>query len=80
MRPRQDIPPDLTSAAYMGHDLGAPFHQSFAVRAQRADFQAQPPKKQFETMARVTRLIAQYPNSYLARHWREIYGIREEMH
>ena len=73
MRPRHDTPPDLTSAAYMGHDLGAAFHQAFAVRAQRAYFDAEPPKLQRETMARINRLIVERPNSYLARHWRAMY-------
>jgi len=57
----------------MGHDLGTPFHQSFAVRAQRAYFDAQPPALQAETVARINRIIVEHPQSYLARHWRAMY-------
>lgn len=73
MRPRHDTPPDLSSAGYMGHTLDAGFCQSFAVLAQRAYFNAEPPDGQHRTMARVARVIAQYPTSYLARHWRAMY-------
>jgi len=73
MRPRHDTPPDLTSASYMGHDLGESFCRSFAIQAQRAYFDAQPPALQRETMARVSRLIIERPSSYLARHWRAMY-------
>ena len=71
----RDAAPDLSNAAYMGHELGASFHLSFAVRVQRAYFDAQPPAKQRETLARVRRLVAERPQSYLARIAREVYGI-----
>jgi len=73
MRPRHDTPPDLSTAAYMGHTLDTGFCQSFAVLAQRAYFDAEPPAVQRQTMARVERLVLQYPTSYLARHWRAMY-------
>lgn len=73
MRPRHDTPPDLRSAAYMGHDLGAGFCLAFAINAQRAYFDAEPPALQRETIARVNRLIAERPGGYLARHWRAMY-------
>lgn len=73
MRPRLDAAPDPHTTAYMGHDLGAPFHLSFAIRTLRAEYRSQPPDKQRETMERVRGLVAAHPSSYLARHWREIY-------
>lgn len=73
-RKNRDAAPDLTNAGYMGHDLGVEFHRAFAVRAQRAYFDAQPPDLQHETMARINRIIVERPNSYLARHWRAMYA------
>lgn len=52
------------------------FHVSFAVRMQRGYFLAQPPEKQRETLERVQRIVAQYPDGWLAKHWRAIYGER----
>lgn len=51
---------------------------SFAVRVMRADFQAQPPDKQRETMERVQQLVTAQPQSYLARHWTDFYRLRGE--
>ena len=68
-------PINLQSAAYMGHEIPMSHHVSFAVRMQRADFQAQPPALQRETMERVQRIVAERPNSYLAKHWREMYRV-----
>jgi hypothetical protein len=73
MRPRRDAPPDLSSASYQGHTLDAGFCHSFAVQAMRAYYNAEPPTVQRETMARISRLIAERPQSYLARHWRAMY-------
>lgn len=73
---RHDGEINLSSPAYMGHDLGTLFHTSFAIRALRAEFLAQPPERQHETLRRVQRLAAAHPQSYLARHWRAIYGER----
>ncbi len=70
---RRYDPPDPASASYMGHDLGAPFHQSFAVRTQRAYFDAESPSLQHQTLARVQRIVLERPQSWLARHWRQIY-------
>lgn len=78
MRPRHDTPPDLRSASYMGHDLGVSFHTAFAVQRQRADFQAQPPERQRETMERVRQNVAAHPDSWLAKHWPEIYRLKGE--
>ncbi len=66
---------NLKSPAYMGHDLGASFHTEFAIQAQRVAFQAQPPELQRETLERVQRIVREHPNSWLARHWREIYRV-----
>lgn len=73
MRPRHNAPPDLSTAAYMGHDLGSGFCQSYAVQAQRAYFDAMPNALQADTIARVNRIVAEHPQSYLARHWRAMY-------
>lgn len=51
-------------------------HISFAVRKQREYFEAQPSERQQETLERVNRLVVQYPQSWLARHWWQIYGER----
>lgn len=73
MRPQQSIPPDLRTAAYMGHNLGEAFYQSFAVRTQRGYYDAEPPELRRRTLARVKRLAAERPDSYLARHWQTMY-------
>lgn len=36
-------------------------------------WKGQPPKLQRETLARVERLVAEQPNSWLAKHWKEVY-------
>lgn len=38
-------------------------------------FEVQPPTKQRETIERVKRLVAERPQSYLARIAKEVYGI-----
>lgn len=61
---------DFTGMAHIPDE----YHVNFTIQAQRRDFEAQPPAKQQETLERVNRIVAQYPSSWLARHWREIYG------
>jgi hypothetical protein len=59
-------------------DIPGAFHAGFAVRQLRAEFQAQPPALQAETLRRAQRLVAERPKSYLARHWQQIYVPREK--
>lgn len=41
--------------------------------ARREQWLNQPPQLRQETIARVRRIVAAYPQSYLARHWQDIY-------
>jgi hypothetical protein len=50
-------------------------HLAFAIRVNRAEFQSQPSKLQAETLARVQETIKRHPDSYLAKHAAEIYGV-----
>lgn len=73
MRPRHDSSPDLSTAAYMGHDLGAAYCQGFAVQAMRAYHESYTPERQRENLEHVRRLVAEHPHSYLARHYHAMY-------
>lgn len=49
--------------------------ETFAVKVQRAwHFDNYPPAEQAAILARVRRLVASNPNSYLARVWRQVYS------
>jgi hypothetical protein len=58
---------------YIAAHLSAEDTQRFAIRACRAEFQSQSPKVQAETLERVRATVERHPNSYLAKHWEEIY-------
>jgi hypothetical protein len=58
---------------YVSAHLSAEDTHRFAIRTLRAEFRSQPPKVQVETLARVKRTVEAHPNSYLAKHWKEIY-------
>lgn len=67
--------PDPQSALYMGHNFEPGWHTRFAIKTLRGYFAAEPPELQRATLARVKRLVAEHPQSYLAKHWRAIYGV-----
>jgi hypothetical protein len=64
---------DFTGIA---REFPAGFHRNFSVQVQRELFLALPPKLQAETLERAMEIVARYPQSWLARHWREIYRER----
>lgn len=63
-------------ARNMGYaQLTAAQCESFAIRYQREwHYLSYPPATRRAILARVERLVASNPNSYLARHWKAVYG------
>jgi hypothetical protein len=57
-----------------GSNLTAEFCDRFAIRVEREYYLAMPPKLQAETLARVRANVERHPSSWLAKHWRAIYG------
>jgi hypothetical protein len=58
---------------YVSAHLSAEDTHRFAIRTLRAEFQLQSPKVRAETLERVKETVERHPNSYLAKHWKEIY-------
>ena len=61
---------DPISTAWVESNVGL-----VSRRLLREEFESNPPLVREERKAKVRRLIAKYPRSYLAAHAREIYGI-----
>jgi hypothetical protein len=57
-----------------GRDLNDEFTLAFAIRVEKEYYEAMPPKLQAEKLQRVRANVARYPNSWLAKHWKAIYG------
>jgi hypothetical protein len=57
-----------------GANLTAEFNLRFAIRVERERYQAMPPRLQAETLSRVMANVERHPNSWLAKHWKQIYG------